>query len=60
MCLGTVTYASSLGVLACCVDGVNDGLGENNVANDGFVIEYPNVDDALPVVSYGSNVFFCL
>ena len=42
----SVAYASSLWLLACCVDGVDDAVYKFGVADDGLVVHQPDVDDS--------------
>ena len=41
-----VADSAAFGVLACDVDGVDDGVREEGVACDGLVVHEPDVDDA--------------
>ena len=44
--LCAVPHTSSFSVLAGGVDGVDNGVGQNGIANDRLVVHQPNVDDA--------------
>ena len=44
--LRSVADSTSFGVLACDVDGVDDGVRKEGVTCDGLVVHEPDVNDA--------------
>ena len=46
MCLDAVSDTSSTGALAGDVIGVDDGVDESGVTDDGLVVHDPNVDES--------------
>ena len=46
MCLDAVSVTSSSGALAGDVIGVDDGVDESGVTDDGLVVHDPNVDES--------------